>query len=129
MAEFICDELLNVQLCDVAETPLTEAGQDALAEHHAIPTLRGELQSRQDKGCPFAVNEILQVLCCLGPLLTLIEHLQMLVELYLSFPASRNLAEKANYNRTLYASRTTVWPNHVFSPTSDPDFPAFTSLK
>jgi hypothetical protein len=28
----------------------------------------------------------------------------MLVELHLSFPASRNLAEKANYNRTLYAS-------------------------
>jgi len=103
LAEFICDELLNVQLGDVAEAPLTEAEQDTLAEHHAIPALRGELQSRQDKNCPFAVNEILQMLCCLGPLLTVIEHLQMLVELYLSFPASWNLADKSNHNRTLYA--------------------------
>ncbi|OLB33721.1 MAG: hypothetical protein AUH01_01840 [Acidobacteria bacterium 13_2_20CM_56_17] len=72
---------------------MPEAGHDVLTEHHPVPTLRGELQGRQDKGRPLAINEILQVFSCLGPLLTLVQQVQMLVELYLSLTASGDLAE------------------------------------
>jgi hypothetical protein len=71
---------------------LSKVGQNALSKNHPIPTLRGEFESRQDKGCPLALNEVLQVLCCLGPLLALVQHVQMLVELHLSLSASWNLA-------------------------------------
>jgi hypothetical protein len=83
---------------------LPEAGHNVLTEHHPVPTLRGELQSRQDKGRPLAINEILQMLCRLGPLLTLVQHLQMLVELHLGLPASWNLTHEPKHNRTLNAS-------------------------
>jgi hypothetical protein len=83
---------------------LTEAGHRVLAEHHSISTLRGEFQSRQDKGRPFALNEVFEMLSCLGPLLALVQHLQPLIELHLGLTASGDLAEKPNHNGTLYAS-------------------------
>jgi hypothetical protein len=104
LTELICDKLLNVHPCDIAEAPLSEVRQNALTKNHPIPTLCGELQSRQDEGCPFAFDEILQTLNRLRPLLSLIQHLQMLVELCLSLSASWHLAQKPKYNRPLNAS-------------------------
>ncbi|PYU86192.1 MAG: hypothetical protein DMG08_30215 [Acidobacteria bacterium] len=129
MPKLFCDELLDVELGDVAEARFTKVRHEVTPDQHTIAVLGRELESRQDEPFPLPLDIVAKPHCRLRSDQALVERSQFFPQQRLCLAARWNFAHQAEHYGALQPSSASIWLNHVFPPASNPDLPASSSFE